>query len=89
MQVEYWEDPEDDEEDDVDEDREVETVLATGQVSRASLSELEPYSRYRVRVSVVNSNFTGPHSDDLTFSTAEGGKEKGGGRSEWVDRGTE
>ncbi|KAK4304075.1 hypothetical protein Pmani_023968 [Petrolisthes manimaculis] len=70
--VEYWEDPEDEGEEDEDEDGEVETVLVTGQVNRAGLAELEPYSRYRIRVSVVNSNYTGPNSDDLTFTTAEG-----------------
>ncbi|XP_071547081.1 uncharacterized protein [Panulirus ornatus] len=70
--VEYWEDRDEDEDEDTGRDE----VLTTGPVGRVQLTGLKPFTTYSARVSAVNSAFTGPASDTLTFATAEGGEER-------------
>ncbi|KAK7070825.1 hypothetical protein SK128_024045 [Halocaridina rubra] len=62
--IEFWEADED--------DSTAEEVLTTGTSSRVELTDLEPYTEYKARVSAVNSVYTGPASPEISFTTAEG-----------------
>lgn len=74
IKVEYWTHPDD--EDDDNGKGIVEEVLVNGPQNRAEVTGLKPDTSYRAHVSVVNMAFTGPPSNLLTFTTAEGGQFK-------------
>ncbi|XP_069991277.1 uncharacterized protein [Penaeus vannamei] len=61
--VEYWEESD---------DSDPEEILTTGPVARAELTGLRPFTNYHARISVANTEYTGPSSDTVEFTTAEG-----------------
>lgn len=62
--MEYWEESD---------DSDPEEILTTGPVARAELTGLRPFTNYHARISVANTEYTGPSSDTVEFTTAEGG----------------